>query len=241
MKISVCIATYNGEKYIIEQLISIMNQLSDSDEIIISDDGSSDRTLELIESIDDKRIHLFNNEGAKSPIKNFENSLIHASGDFIFLCDQDDVWMPNKVSSCLKVLKCCDLVLHDAYIVDVELQIISDSLFEVRKSHKGFINNLYKNSYVGCCMAFRRNIMLKTLPFPSNIAMHDMWIGLNAELYGKIEFIADKLILYRRHENNASITIGVSDKNIYQKINYRLYFLVCILRKLNFYHVFRKK
>ena len=235
MKISVAMCTYNGETYIVEQLKSIINQTKQVDEIIICDDCSSDQTTTLVEnvlsntSINYKLIKNENNMGFK---KNFYKVLSLCTGDIIFLCDQDDVWMPNKVSSCLKVLKDCDLVLHDAYIVDVKLQIISDSLFEVRKSHKGFINNLYKNSYVGCCMAFRRNIMLKVLPFPSNIAMHDMWIGLNAELYGKTGFILDKLILYRRHENNVSITIGISDKNIYQKITYRLYLLVCILRRL---------
>ncbi|MCD8291094.1 MAG: glycosyltransferase, partial [Prevotella sp.] len=97
MKVSVCIATYNGEKYIEEQIRSILSQLSDNDEVIISDDGSHDQTLSLIQSIGDKRIKIFQNEGRHGFKYNFENTLKKVQGDYIFLCDQDDVWLPNKV------------------------------------------------------------------------------------------------------------------------------------------------
>ena len=104
--ISVCIATYNGENYIRQQLMSILPQLSEDDEIVVSDDHSSDRTNEVIMSINDPRIHLFTHDATIEPIftidrstYNFANALSHAKGDIIFLCDQDDYWLPEKVKT----------------------------------------------------------------------------------------------------------------------------------------------
>ena len=97
-KISVCIATYNGEKYIIKQLESILPQLREADEIVISDDSSSDRTIALIEQLNDPRIRILKDQKFRNPIYNFENAMLNAKGDFIFLSDQDDIWMPEKVA-----------------------------------------------------------------------------------------------------------------------------------------------
>ena len=91
MKISVCIATFNGEKFIQEQIQSILPQLGEDDEIVVSDDGSTDRTMEILELFKDKRIRLLVNEGKHGFIWNFENALRKAKGDVIFLCDQDDI------------------------------------------------------------------------------------------------------------------------------------------------------
>ena len=102
--ISVCIATYNGEKYIKEQLDSIIPQLGHEDEIVISDDGSSDSTLDIINSINDERIRITVNQGKHGVNSNFNNALLHAKGDFIFLADQDDIWLSGKVAECLKAL-----------------------------------------------------------------------------------------------------------------------------------------
>jgi len=95
-RISVCMATYNGEKYIYDQLQSILTQLSENDEVIISDNYSSDKTIEIIELFNDPRIKIYFLKKGKS-IKNFENALLHASRDYIFLADQDDIWLPGKV------------------------------------------------------------------------------------------------------------------------------------------------
>lgn len=103
--ISVCVATYNGEMYIRQQLQSILCQLADSDEVIISDDGSTDGTLTVIREINDKRIRLIDGPRRQSPTLNFENALRQAKGDHIFLSDQDDVWKPEKVAVCMKWLK----------------------------------------------------------------------------------------------------------------------------------------
>ncbi|MEO5643505.1 MAG: glycosyltransferase, partial [Bacteroidia bacterium] len=96
-RISVCLATYNGEKYIGEQLQSILIQLSQHDEVIISDDSSSDRTIDIVQAFGDSRIIILHGQTFRSPIRNFENALSHAGGQYIFLADQDDVWLPEKV------------------------------------------------------------------------------------------------------------------------------------------------
>ena len=95
--ISVCIATYNGERFIREQIDSILRQLSSDDEIIVSDDGSTDDTISIINSIDDKRIRIIEGPRKHSPTHNFECAMKEAKGYYIFLADQDDVWKPNKV------------------------------------------------------------------------------------------------------------------------------------------------
>jgi len=113
MKISVCMATYNGERYLKEQLDSILKQLSFTDEIIISDDGSQDRTIEIIESFGDSRIKLFHST-QQNLIYNFENALSKASGDIIFLSDQDDIWYENKVEKSMYHLQKYGLVFSNA-------------------------------------------------------------------------------------------------------------------------------
>lgn len=203
-KISVCMATYNGEKFIRKQLESILNQTVEVDEIIISDDNSSDNTLEVVKKLNNSKIKIIKNL-KQGVISNFENSLKESTGDYIFLADQDDIWTLNKVEKVTKKLEKYDLVIHNAKIINSQDEIISNEpFFEIRNSKKGLLKNLYKNSYIGCCMAFNRNILEKSLPFPKDIPMHDSWIGLIAEIYGKVYFDEEVLFYYRRHENNVT-------------------------------------
>lgn len=220
--VSVCLATYNGDRYIKEQIDSILIQLGIDDEIIISDDSSIDATLSIIESYNDKRIKIFDHQSFSSPIYNFENAIRHAKGDYIFLSDQDDIWLPSKIESTLYYLKDYDLVLSDCKIVDENLNILNDSFFAQKSSRRGFFYNLIKNSYMGCCMAFKKEILDYILPFPKNIAMHDSWIGLSVELNGNPFFLNEPLILYRRHNNNVSFTSKKSQYSLTFKIQYRL-------------------
>lgn len=230
--ISVCIATYNGEKYLREQIDSILSQLSDNDEVIISDDSSNDSTISILESYEDARIKIYRNQKFKSPIYNFENAIKHAKGDVIFLCDQDDIWLPNKVNIMVDALKNSDLVLSNCKILDASLNISDRYFFEVNRSHKGFFNNLIKNSYIGCCMAFRKSILNYTLPFPKNLAMHDLWIGLSVEFRGKTTFLNEPLMLYRRHGNNVSSSGEKSKNSFMYKISYRLHILYHIIKRI---------
>lgn len=214
-------ATYNGEKYIREQIDSILKQLDREDEIIVSDDHSTDTTIAILKSYGDKRIKIYSNNNSSGVVGNFENALQRATGEVIFLADQDDVWMPNKVALCLEALKSHDLVLHDATIWDGE-SIIEESFFLQHRSCIGYMKTLVRNSYIGCCMAFNSRVKDKVLPFPKNLAIHDMYIGLCAERGMKTALIHEPLICYRRHGANVSTTSSESTLSKYAQLKYRL-------------------
>ena len=166
MKISVCMATYNGEKYIKEQLESILSQIGENDEVIISDDSSTDNTVEIIKAFSDNRIKIFENQKFKYPIFNFENALNNATGDIIVLSDQDDIWKVNKIETIKKYMHNYDLVLSDATIIDEYGNLIKESFYKLNNSRMGFIQNIIKNSYLGCAMGFNRKILEKnSIPF----------------------------------------------------------------------------
>lgn len=243
MKISVCITTYNGEKYLKEQLDSIICQLKENDEIIISDDGSSDGTIEIINQFNDSRIKLIHNSNLsnfdninKSYIvtKNFENGLKNCSGDIIFLSDQDDIWHLEKVKECLNIFTNTefDLILHDAVIVDVDNHVLFNSYFNKIGSRKGIIRNVYKNSYLGSCMVFRRKILNISIPFPQNLIAHDIWIGLIAEIFGKVVFFKKPLLRYRRHDFNVTQSAEKSSNDFFFKIFYRIQLLKDLILKI---------
>ncbi|MBP2283099.1 glycosyltransferase involved in cell wall biosynthesis [Flavobacterium sp. CG_23.5] len=242
MKISVCMATFNGEKFIKEQVQSIIKQLSATDEIIISDDGSTDETINIISAFLDPRIRLVQNDSSQfkpnkqsrsyQVTRNFENALSYATGDYIFLSDQDDVWEEDKVEGCLLLLKDkkINLIVHDANVVDESDNVIARSYFEKVKSQKGFFRNIIKNSYLGCCMVFDRRILLKSLPFPKDLIAHDMWIGLIAEKNGKVAFVDNKFIRYKRHSAAVTASGMKSDNSLNFKIRYRVQFILQYLK-----------
>ncbi|MGM9941837.1 MAG: glycosyltransferase family 2 protein [Bulleidia sp.] len=206
MNISVVIAVYNGEKYLSEQLDSILSQLRSDDELIVSLDPSTDQSEAMIRGYmkDDHRIRLVRGNG-KGLIRNFENGLEQVRNEIVFLSDQDDVWMKDKVQ---KVLSSFDrntmIVMHDAQITDDELNPKEITFFKERNVQTGIWNNIMKNTYRGCCMAFRKELLDIVLPFPQPLPMHDQLIGLAGETVGEVRLVSEPLILYRRHENNAS-------------------------------------
>lgn len=221
-RISVCMATYNGATFIRQQIESILPQLEAHDEIIFSDDGSTDSTLDIIFSYRGNRFKVLKNQRTGSPAKNFEKGLKNCTGDIIFLADQDDVWLPDKVSRMKHYLQSFDLVLTDCSIINEHNETLTDSFFKKQKSKKGIIPNLVQNSYMGCCMAFNRKVLDKALPFPQNLSAHDQWIGLLAERYYKVYFLNEPLVKYRRHSQNYSFTGGKSSFSLLKKINHRL-------------------
>ena len=231
--ISVCIATYNGERYIRQQIESIVCQLNVDDEIIVSDDGSTDGTLDIVKGIGDKRIKIIEGPGRKSPILNFECALKASKGDFIFLSDQDDVWKPDKVEICMKWLKTYNCVVSDAEVTDNRLKPLYPSLYDIMQVRQGRIyNTIWKNGYTGCCMAFRRNVLEASLPFPKDIPMHDIWIGNVAAYKYNVIFIPDRLIHFRRHENTISCNGKGSKFTIWQQMKFRLNIIKNIIRLL---------
>ena len=233
--ISVCMATYNGEKYIKQQLDSILSQLSEVDEVIISDDNSNDKTMDVIRAIDDSRIKIYLNKGRHNYTSNFENALNHANGDIIILSDQDDVWRDDKIKVVSEDLMEFDFVTSDAIIVDQELNIIAPSFWALRKPLFSAWGDLYRCGYLGCCMAFRRNVLQKALPFPANkkLCVHDLWLQLIGSFYFNVKYEKLPLILYRRHGDNVSGAGMDKGVSFVMKIIYRLYVLYKLALRWN--------
>jgi glycosyltransferase involved in cell wall biosynthesis len=223
VEVSVCMATYNGELYLRQQIDSILNQLSDKDELIISDDSSTDDTIKIIKGYQDSRIRLLEGNLFRNPIYNFENALKNAQGDIVFLSDQDDVWHPDKVKLMKPLLEKYGLVLSDCKLIDEKGVIVHESLFKQLQSKQGFWRNLIGvNPYIGCCMGISKEILNLSLPFPKGIPMHDIWLGNIAAMYSSTFFLSEKLVLYRRHNHNASQTGTKSKNSLYKKIKIRL-------------------
>lgn len=197
--------TYNGEKFVLKQVQSILSCLSGEDELIISDDGSIDNTLSIIRNIKDNRIKILHGPH-KGINKNFENAILHCKGDFIFLSDQDDEWLPNKITETLKCFFTHNpiLIMHDAVVLNDNELIIDKSFFAKRKVKHGVISNILKGSYHGCCIAFSRKLLPYIIPIPRAGFYHDQWIGILAEIYFKPFFLKKTLIKYYRRDNNSS-------------------------------------
>lgn len=227
MKISVALAAYKGEQYIAEQLDSILKQLGENDEIIVSDDYPQGKTRDEVLKFQDKRIRYIEGKG-EGVVKNFENALNACTGDVIFLCDQDDAWLPDKVESVMKEIQSgADLVLHDAAVADSALNITEPSYFAVHGSNASFFGNIIRNSFVGCCMAFKKETLLASLPFPKGLAMHDWWIALVAMKKKQKVVLLDKpLIKWRRHDS----TVTGGKTSLWQKIKWRLNIVLSLAR-----------
>lgn len=217
-KISVCMATFNGEKYLKEQVDSILPQLEPNDELIISDDGSRDNTINIVNAFNDTRIKLLINNGEHGFVHNFENALNNAKGDVIFLSDQDDIWRPNKVSKSVDELSGCDMIVHNAEIIDGDGNPKGYDYFSKLHRHTGFWWNLYKTRCLGCCMVFKKSLLDECMPLPRKIVAHDYWIGMYALYRFKVKFVEDKLIGYRRHGSNLSPSSEKSKDSLYRKI-----------------------
>lgn len=228
--ISVCLASFNGEKYIEEQINSILCQLSENDELLISDDGSIDKTLEIIKKNPDSRIKLFYNN-FRNVQKNFQFLLQSSKGDIIFLSDQDDVWFSDKIQYYLKCFQenpNATLILADVELIDSSGEVIRRTFYNSGFS-KSLFSNLLKNNFLGCSMALRKSLLDIVLPFPSNVPMHDWWIGLCSIVFGEVYFIEEKLMKYRRHESNVTNDSG---GNLIDKLVWRLSIVVSLLKRI---------
>ena len=217
LTISVCVATYNGEKYIREQLDSILATLNDGDEIIVSDDGSSDRTMEILRAYEKDypvRVVKGPHDGFSS---NFGNAIAHAGGDIIVFSDQDDIWAEEKLRVIREAFQDEHLttVLHD--MATFRNDTLKDTGEIPITYHSGVMRNFIKSSYWGCCMAVRRDFVKRFHPFRPHCVGHDQLIGLMSEAYGKTTYIGRKLIWHRLHQTNTS-----NRRTIKQMIDFRI-------------------
>lgn len=250
--ISVCLTTYNGHRFIREQIDSILMQLSVDDELIISDDGSTDGTLDILASYAaDKRVRLFNHDKIKQKYvfsyttANIKYALKQVRGDVIFLADQDDVWLPHKVETMLKYCQDYDLVLADCKDVDKDLHTICESHFQLYNAKIGFWHNFIGPCcYLGSNMCFKRELMDKFVDIPDSVP-HDLWIGTIANLRGNMFLLPEKTMLYRRHDANVSainnrvfegmatphFNIQRNHHSLFFKLRYRCDFLYQLFKK----------
>lgn len=206
--ISVCMATYEGERFVQRQIETILPQLRPEDELVVSDDSSSDGTVAIVRSFADPRIRILEADTLGSPLSNFEYAIRHAGGDIVVLADQDDVWLPNKLPLVreLFAVECARpyLVVLDAEIVDEDEQPLEPSVLERLGAGPGLLKNLWTNRYLGCCMAFSRDLLDQALPFPEGVGMHDIWLGQLCERVGKTAFVPVVTMRYRRHASTAT-------------------------------------
>lgn len=217
MKISVALCTYNGEKFILEQLNSIINQTLKVDEIIICDDRSTDSTLQIIEKLSKKHNNLFKtyiNEKKLGSVKNFEKAIEISSGDVIFLSDQDDKWHPEKVASFIASFEknpTIEVLASNGYLMDNNSQLIDNyTIWDILQFLKD--ENISYNYYdlitcignfaTGASMAFKKEFKTKCLPFPQiKDFHHDEWIATIAAKDNTFELLNDKYFYYRIHQN----------------------------------------
>ena len=204
MYVSVCMSTFNGCSFIEKQIASVLGEMGPSDELVVSDDGSTDDTVVQIQSFGDPRIRFIDGPPLRSPSRNLERALASATGDIVVLCDQDDVWLPGRLETVVALHETSDVVLVDCRLIDTEGCVLVPSVFERWASRPGLFWNLYRNRYIGCCMSIRRSLLEVALPFPPSIPMHDSWIGILGELTGRVTFHPEPLVLYRQHAGNVS-------------------------------------
>jgi len=204
-------ATWNGSRFLPEQLGSILPQLSSGDELVAVDDRSSDSTMRILQQTaaeaSHTRIRIYGNDENMGAIRTFERALTLAERDLIFLSDQDDVWYPARVSKIKSIFTLnpqVTLVLNDAQIIDGTGALMPYSWASLKPFHTGAIANLVKNTFLGCTMAFRQSSLEYCLPFPPGTPMHDQWIGMLHSLFGGVVFLPEPLMQYRRHEGNAT-------------------------------------
>lgn len=246
--VSVCIATYNGEKYIKKQVESILVQLSETDEIIVSDDNSTDSTLQILKEFNDYRIKIVKHVPCRELQKlklgnyrlvadNFQNALKFAKGDYIFLSDQDDVWKENRLKITLEKLQSNKVVLCNFSVINNDGSVIRNVEYTKEKPpvKNSFVFNIIKCRFMCCCMAFSKEVLKYALPFPKKLMSCDQWIGNLGSLIGNCCFISEPLHLYRRHGNNVSETTEKSRNSFFFKIYFRIYiFTLVIFRFLKY-------
>lgn len=208
MRVSVAMATYNGERFVEAQLRSILRELDPDDEIMIVDDASTDRTRERIAAFADPRIRLHANDRNEGVFASFERALRMTSGGIVFLADQDDVWLPGKRVGLSEALRSDDAVavaLSDAQVIDADGAVVAPSFMALRGGFRsGLASTLIRNRYLGCAMAFKRQLLNVALPIPPDVPMHDMWLGAVSRLVGQTVYVDRPLMQYRRHSANVS-------------------------------------
>jgi len=217
--VSIVMATYNGEKYLREQIESILSSTYKDFELHITDDGSQDKTMEILEQYRRKypdKIHIKRNEANMGAARNFLNAVMGMTSEYIMLCDHDDVWRMDKIARAIKRVKQMEVqfgkdtpiaVFTDAYVTDENLNIIHDSFFRSCRLNPRLTDLphlLMENKLIGCTVMINQAVLriLQSGPLPARVKFHDHWLGLIAASAGRIGFIKEPTMLYRQHGSN---------------------------------------
>jgi glycosyltransferase involved in cell wall biosynthesis len=216
VKLSVAMATYNGERFLEEQLFSIAKQTRLPDEMVVSDDGSNDRTIDILERFATNApfpVRVFRNLKPLGYGNNFIKAASLCNGDLIAFSDQDDVWLENKLANSLSFFDDDDVLLsvHSGVAVDEYLQPLGFNWPAIPRTGAGYEREPMKYPYPGFAIVVRKDIPgLFANPRPPELQggkqmPHDNWVCLLARVYGKIAIIEEPLVLYRRHQTTTTI------------------------------------
>lgn len=206
-RISVCMASYNGSLHIEEQVRSILSELGPRDELIIVDDCSTDQTVELISEVSDARIRLISLPSNRGYVKTFERALEEARGDYVFLSDQDDIWIPGRVELMIRSMGEHSLVVSNCKHIEGTAGRFQEIRLRARDSRHTVRNALgilvgYRLHW-GCAMALRRTLLEQVLPFPRYMTeSHDQWIAMVGIANRSVQYLEADTILHRLHGEN---------------------------------------
>lgn len=214
--VTILLAVYNGEKYLDEQIKSLLNQTVNDIKVIIRDDGSTDNSARIIESyckLYPDKVFCISGEATGSAKKNFAKLLECTDDDYIMFCDQDDIWLPSKIELTLEAMKKAEgdqvqipvLVHTDLQVVDSNLNVISNSFFKYQQRKPQNITLaqlLVENCVTGCTVMINRALKNRCAEIPDECLMHDWWLALVATLFGKVVCIEQPTIMYRQHNDN---------------------------------------
>ena len=225
MKISVALCTYNGEKYIAQQLHSILEQTVSVDEIVLSDDNSGDKTLQIAQEIlshSNVSYKILRNIPAKGVARNFLDALKLTTGDYCFTCDQDDIWCPDKVSKFLSYAQMSgkDLYFSDGILVDADGKPMGNRLWEAygiryeQLSEKRLVDTMLRRPVVtGAAMMVSRKLVESADAAIQDI-LHDEWLSMLAAVSNSAQAINETTFLYRQHGNNV---VGAKAQGFFEK------------------------
>lgn len=213
-RVSVCMATYNGAAYVRQQLASVLEQLADDDEVIVVDDRSTDDTVVRLRVVRDARVHVVESERNAGYVRAFEQALMRARGEYLVLCDQDDVWRPGRVAAMVEALGRVDVVATNIGTLGGPDRIpgpYGQDDWRLRPEQSGarrrnVVGILAGNRpYFGSAMGLRREALAHVLPFPAYLVeSHDLWIALYGNLARSIAHLEVRSVDRRYHEQNAS-------------------------------------
>lgn len=213
VRVSVCMATFNGAAYVREQLASILTELAPGDEVIVVDDASSDDTVEVIRSLDDPRIALHARDENRGYVRTFEEALGRATGDVVMLADQDDVWVPGRRAAMIAALADKSVVASDLVLLGSEAPLPSPVRRRPWRLHGDGGDRIGNElrilagiaPYFGCAMALRRGFVDRVTPFPAYLTeSHDLWIATVANRQRELRHLATATVHRRLHESNTS-------------------------------------